>query len=163
MTGGTLIIHGPTRNDNGALDCDGTFRMDGGLLVAAGSSGMAEAPDTVSTQYSVLWGFNTAVPAGQLIHLQTSTGTQLLTFKSTKAVQSVCFSSPEFGPGSHGIYTGGSYAPGGETDGVYSGGTYTPGTFFRTFTASSVVTKVNISGGPPGGKMMPPSPPFGCW
>ncbi len=152
MSAGTVIVHGPTRNDNGAIDCDGTFRLTGGFLVAAGSSGMAEAPDNVSTQYSVLWGHNTAVPAGTLIHLRTSAGTELLTFKSTKAVQSVCFSSPGFVAGSYAIYTGGSYGPGGETDGVYSGGTYTPGTQFRTFTASSPVTKVNISGGPPGGK-----------
>jgi len=152
MSAGTVIVHGPTRNDNGAIDCDGTFRLTGGFLVAAGSSGMAEAPDTVSSQYSVLWGHNTAVPAGTLIHLRTSTGTELLTFQSTKAVQSVCFSSPGFVAGSYAIYTGGSYSPGGEADGVYSGGTYTPGTQFRTFTASSAVTKVNISGGPPGGK-----------
>jgi uncharacterized membrane protein len=84
----------------------------------------------------------------------------LLTFSSTKAVQSVCFSSPELGTGSYAIYTGGSYSPGGQTDGVYAGGTYAPGTLFRSFTVSSVVTKVNIQSGPPGGKMMPPPPPF---
>ncbi|MBU1413884.1 carbohydrate-binding domain-containing protein [Myxococcota bacterium] len=160
MTGGTLIVHGPTRNDNGALDYDQTFVLTGGIIVAAGSSGMAMAPSSTSTEYSVLFGFNTALSAGTLIHLETSTGTQLLTFSSTKAVQSVCFSSPELGLGAYAIYTGGSYSPGGQTDGVYAGGAYAPGTLFRSFTVSSVVTKVNIQSGPPGGKMMPPPPPF---
>jgi uncharacterized membrane protein len=87
-------------------------------------------------------------------------GTGLLTFKSTTPVQSICFSSAELGPGSFSIYSGGSYSPGSETDGVYSGGTYTPGTLFRTFTVSSIVTKVNIQGGPPGGKFLLPPPPM---
>jgi len=53
MTDGIVIIHGPTSNMNGALD-HASFKITGGLLVAAGSSGMAQAPGTSSTQYSLL-------------------------------------------------------------------------------------------------------------
>ncbi|MCM3627810.1 carbohydrate-binding domain-containing protein [Paenibacillus glycanilyticus] len=40
MTGGNVMVNGPTMNGNGALDYDGTFNMTGGTLVPAGSSGM---------------------------------------------------------------------------------------------------------------------------
>ena len=52
MTDGSLLINGPTENMNGALDSSGFYITDG-LLVAVGSSGMAMAPSTSSTQYSV--------------------------------------------------------------------------------------------------------------
>ena len=48
FTGGTMIVHGPTANNNGALDCNGTFEISGGFLVAVGSVGMAEMPDSSS-------------------------------------------------------------------------------------------------------------------
>lgn len=54
MTGGTVLINGPTANDNGALDYYGTFQVNGGFLAAAGSAGMAQSPSTSSTQYSVI-------------------------------------------------------------------------------------------------------------
>lgn len=39
MTGGTVIVNGPTNSGNGALDYDGTFEISGGYLVAAGRLG----------------------------------------------------------------------------------------------------------------------------
>ncbi|MCC6803627.1 MAG: carbohydrate-binding domain-containing protein, partial [Anaerolineae bacterium] len=44
MTGGVVVVNGPTGSDNGAIDYDGTFTISGGLLVAAGSAGMPSAP-----------------------------------------------------------------------------------------------------------------------
>ena len=41
MTNGTVVVSGPTANNNGPLDYDGVFEMKGGLVVAAESSGMA--------------------------------------------------------------------------------------------------------------------------
>ncbi len=42
MTGGTLIIYGPTGNGNGAIDA-GSFDVSGGTLLAGESAGMAGA------------------------------------------------------------------------------------------------------------------------
>ena len=36
MTSGSLIVSGPTSNDNAAVDYDTTYTMNGGLLIAAG-------------------------------------------------------------------------------------------------------------------------------
>ena len=55
-TGGTVIVNGPTNDGNGPLDYLGTFNISGGLLVAVGSSGMAQAPSATRGAVSGLTG-----------------------------------------------------------------------------------------------------------
>ena len=50
---GYIIIDGPTDNGNGALDYDGVLEINGGTLIAAGSSGMMQNA-TSSAQATVL-------------------------------------------------------------------------------------------------------------
>lgn len=133
MTGGTLVINGPTANDNGALDCT-EFTISGGLLVAVGSSGMAQAPSESSPQASAGLAFRSTVSAGTTIHIETADGTGVLTFTSTKEFSSVVLSSPDLETGvTYVVYVGGS-STGTVTDGLYTHGTYTPGTEAGTFT-----------------------------
>ncbi len=160
MTAGDVIVNGPTSDMNGATDYLGTFSVTGGYLVAVGSSGMAEAPDTSSTQYSVLINFSSQQSADTIIHIETEYGEEILTFVPTKTYQSVLLCSPELENGeTYIVYTGGS-STGTVTDCLYSGGTYTAGTQITSFTISSVVTWIGSSGngfpggaggGPPGG------------
>lgn len=132
MTGGTVIINGPTRNDNGALD--GTFVVNGGFLVAVGSSGMAESPSESSTQDYVHLTFGSQQSAGTIFHLETEDGEEVLTFSSSKTYQSVVVCSAKLEEGSTYVaYYGGS-STGTVIDGVYSGGTYTPGSEGYSFT-----------------------------
>jgi len=147
MTRGVVIISGPTNNNNGALDYLGAFKITGGLLVAAGSSGMAEAPSASSTQYSVILTFQSAQAAGTIVHIEAEDGGEVLTFEPAKAYQSLVLCSPELENGAtYTVYTGGS-STGTVTDGVYSGGTYTAGTQITSFTISSVVTSAGAYGG----------------
>lgn len=140
MTSGTVIVNGPTERMNGALDYDRSFKMTGGFLVAAGSSGMAQAPDESSTQYSVLLNFDTTQQAGTVIHIRTSEGNEILTFSPAKEYQSVAFSSSELlASATYEVYYGGS-ANGSVTGGLYQDGSYTPGTQYTSFTISGVVT-----------------------
>ena len=67
MTGGTLIVNGPTDSGNGPLDYDGTFNISGGTVLAVGSSGMAMIPGSSSTQCSVLLNLSSAKTAGTLV------------------------------------------------------------------------------------------------
>ncbi len=151
MTGGTVIVNGPTNSGNGALDYDGGFTVTGGLLVAAGSSGMAQAPGTASTQHSGVVTYASAQQAGTMVHIETESGEDVLTFVPTKAYQSVVLCSPELSEGStYSVYSGGN-STGTATDGLYSGGTYTPGTQVTEFTVSGIVTYAGSSGaGMPG-------------
>jgi hypothetical protein len=151
MTAGVVIINGPTSNNNGALD-HMSFKITAGYLLAVGSSGMAMAPDTSSTQYSVMYNSSSTQSADTLFHIGTEGGEGVLTFAPTKAYQSIVLSSPELKNGStYLVYIGGS-STGAVTDGLYSGGTYTSGTQATSFTISGVVTTVGSPGGGfPGG------------
>lgn len=140
MSGGTLLVNGPTANNNGALDYDNTFNITGGLLVATGSSSMAEAPSTSSTQYSLLTEFDSSLSANTMVHVEDSSGENILSFVPTKSYQALAFSSADLISGaSYSIYYGGSDS-GDEDNGLYTNGTYTSGTLSTTMTLSSVVT-----------------------
>lgn len=142
MTGGQLIINGPTADFNSALDFNASFTISGGLVVAAGSSRMAQAPAGSSTQNSLLLNFNAAQQAGTPFHIQNSSGKGILSFIPTKRYQSVAFSSPELMPGeSYDVFIGGTVS-GSASDGLYLNAKYVPGTKYTSFTVSNNMTRV---------------------
>jgi hypothetical protein len=147
MTGGKVIINGPTLNDNGPLDYTGSFKITGGYLVAAGSSGMTMAPSASSSLYSVLVYFSSQLKVGTIVHIATKDGEEILTFVPTKTYQSIVLCSPELKNGTtYTVYTGGS-AAGTVTDSLVSGDNYSGGTQITTFTISGMVTTVGSGGG----------------
>jgi hypothetical protein len=151
MTGGTVIVNGPTNDGNGPLDYMGTFNISGGYLVAVGSSGMAQAPSTTSTQYSVMYSFASMQAAGTVVHIETESGEDVLTFVPAKQYQSVLLSSPELENGStYVVYSGGG-SSGTASDGLYSGGSYSGGTQVASFTITSMVTSSGLAVGGFGG------------
>ncbi len=150
MTDGVALVDGPTNSGNGALDHAG-FKMTGGFLLAAGSSGMAQTTSTTSTQYGVLVNFSTTQAANTLVHIQSSTGESILTYKPTKQYGSVAFSSSKLKLGTtYDVYYGGT-CTGTATDGLYESGTYTAGTKYASFTVTGMVTNVGTGGGMGGG------------
>ncbi|MCW1968288.1 MAG: carbohydrate-binding domain-containing protein [Anaerolineae bacterium] len=150
MTGGTIIVNGPTEQMNGALDYDGFFRIKGGTLVAAGSSGMAQTPGAVSTQPALLIYFTAAQPAGTLVSIRNKSGESIITFKPTKAYQSLAFSSSALTKGSsYDIYLGGTPS-GNEVNGIYTGA-ISGGTLFQSFTVNDTVTTIGTGGRGPRG------------
>ncbi|NQX46425.1 carbohydrate-binding domain-containing protein [Paenibacillus tritici] len=153
MTGGTVIVNGPENSGNGALDYDGTFNITGGFLVAAGASGMAQAPGGDSSQHSVSISFTETQQAGTMVHLEDADGNPVLTFTPAKSFQTVVLSAPELKDGKYTVYTGGS-STGTAADGLYTGGAYSAGTEFVSFDITSAVTWVNESGVTTGGSGM---------
>lgn len=151
MTAGTLIINGPTANDNGALDYDSTCKVTGGTILAIGSSGMALAPDSSSTVYSVKINFTSVIKAGTMVHIETEDGENVLTFVPAKNYQSVVLCSSALIKGAtYNVYTGGT-STGTVKDALYSGGTYSGGTIYTSFKVTSEVTSLGSSGGMGGG------------
>ncbi|MEQ8175428.1 MAG: carbohydrate-binding domain-containing protein [Syntrophomonadaceae bacterium] len=146
MTGGTVIVNGPTNDGNGALDYNGTGTINGGLLIAAGSSGMAQAPGADSAQASLQLNLG-AQKAGTLICIKNEAGEEILTFSPAKDYASLIVSSPQLEQGAtYTVYVGGS-STGTIKDGLYSGGTYTPGTQAASIQLSGVVTQYGQAGG----------------
>ena len=155
MKGGTVIVNGPENSGNGALDYDGKFEISGGLLIAAGSSGMVQSPSETSTQNSI--NVFTSISANTLLHIEDENGKELITFSPSKSVSSIVISSENIKTGTaYKVYTGGE-STGNATDGLYSDGSYSGGTEGDSFTVSNTVTNVGQSsggfGGPGGGKM----------
>ncbi|XPS84741.1 hypothetical protein Dvar_27590 [Desulfosarcina variabilis str. Montpellier] len=135
MTGGTVLVHGPTESGNSAIDYDRSFTISGGLLAAAGSSGMAMGPSSDSDQSYALLTFSTQ-QADTLIHVESESGASLLTFAPSKAYQSLAFSSPDLTRGqTYSLYFGGA-STGAQTYGLCTDGTYSGGSQSGSFTAN---------------------------
>ncbi len=129
MTGGTVLVYGPTNNGNGPIDIgDGNYEMtiSGGLLLAVGSSGMAETA-TNAGQAVLAATMRSGLSAGESIGIATEDGRVLATFKLPKAISSIVFSSPGLAAGtSYSVVYGGTVADGTEvTDGVIPPESYT--------------------------------------
>ena len=156
MSGGTVIVDGPTDGGNGALDYDATFNISGGLLIASGSSAMLQAPSSSSSQNTIVVSSNTS--SHTLVNVQDSTGTDLITYAPSKSSQAIIISSPEFKTGeTYTISTGGT-STGTEIDGLYKGGSYSGGSNIATLTISSSITSngnLNNGMGGPGGMGRP--------
>lgn len=146
MSGGTVLVSGPTENMNGALDA-GIFNITGGTLIAAGSAGMAEAPSSSSSQNSVLINFDNILQAGTLVHVQDSAGKEIFTFAPAKEFQSIVFSLPSLSLSeTYTVFVGGSDS-GSNSGGLIQGGSYTAGEQYTSLTLSSVVTGAGNMGG----------------
>ena len=154
MTGGVVLVNGPTNNVNGPLDYMSSFKITGGFLVAVGSTGMAQAPSDDSTQYAVLQILDSVQAAGTMVHIETAAGEDVLTFLPTNEYQSILIYSPELqNTESYVVYTGGS-SSGSPVDGLYMDRVNTPGTQTASFTITSTVTGGGggMFGGPGGGR-----------
>lgn len=97
MSGGTLVVFGPSDNRNAALDYDISFAMCGGTLIALGSRGMAQAPSTLSQP--CLSVYNKAA-AGDAIEVRDADGKVIISTVTPKECESLIFSSKDFIPGS---------------------------------------------------------------
>ncbi|MDF3005912.1 MAG: hypothetical protein K0S22_2384 [Oscillospiraceae bacterium] len=94
IEGGLVIINGPTNNGNAAFDYDGSSTITGGTLIAAGSSGMAQAPDGSSTQPVLSVTFSEAQAAGTIVNLTDKNGNLIASFAPEKRFQNMVISSP---------------------------------------------------------------------
>ena len=151
MSGGILVVNGPTNSGNGALDVNGTFTVTGGTLLAAGSAGMAVSPESGSEQTFVAIALDTVQEAGTTVQLVNGAGDVVMAFESVKDFQSVVFSSDELVDGeSYTVYAGGT-ATGEIADGVYTDGDYSSATNATTVTAGVAATGTMGGGGAGGG------------
>ncbi len=116
ITGGEVFISADPTDGNSAVDYGiengGDCTISGGTIVACGFSGMAEMFSDASSQCSVLYTFEEALPGGTLVELLDERGNVLLSFAPENLFDCVIFSCPKLKVGS--AYTiralGSSYA-----------------------------------------------------
>ena len=159
MTGGTVIVYGPTNTGNGTLDYDGSFNIEGGTLIAAGSSGMAMGVSDTSTQNALMMTFTNVQEAGTTVNVTTDNGDVIATVAPEKAFQTIVISTPDLAQQQSYTLNFGGTVKGDAKNGVYSEASNMTGiTGSVEFTLpSQVMTYVNESGitENSGGMMMP--------
>ncbi|MEK9199962.1 carbohydrate-binding domain-containing protein [Ureibacillus sp. FSL E2-3493] len=146
MTGGTVIVYGPTNSGNGSLDYANSFNVEGGMLIAVGSSGMAQGISDSSSQNAIMMTFDEVQKAGTTIYVGDNDGQQIIALEPEKEYQTVIISSPELKTDeSYTIRSGGAIS-GEKIDGLYEEATYKDGLISVDFTLSKVMTYLNESG-----------------
>lgn len=95
VEGGETYVNGPQSSGNAAFDYDGTATVSGGILVAVGSSGMAQGFSDSSTQYSILYSLSNSHSAGDKITLSDSSGNEIISYTPTKQYNSVVITTPK--------------------------------------------------------------------
>ena len=125
MSGGNVVVSGPTQNGNGPLDYDASFNITGGSLIIYGSNGMWQSTSNTSTQYSVV--FAVSGKSGDKLELKDSSGNTVLSTTTNKTYAQILFSSNSIKKG--------------ETYTLYVNGTQN-----ASLTANSVVTSNGTTG-----------------
>ncbi|MBR3052017.1 carbohydrate-binding domain-containing protein [Candidatus Saccharibacteria bacterium] len=96
INGGTTIVDGPTNDGNGALDAGLGIIVNGGELIALGSSGMAEAPNQTSAINNVSVYLSQTYPADTSVEIRDQNENVVISHTSAKAFSHLAFSSPAF-------------------------------------------------------------------
>lgn len=152
VTGGTLIVYGPTTGADTGLDADGGILIDGGNVFVASSKEMLEIPASNSKSNVLVYGVNT-VPAGSEIILTNADGGEMVRITLKKQAQAIILSTPELA-----------------TNGTYS--LYADENLLASFSVTETITAIGVrsngrqggqpeqpGGGQPGGQGgNPPTP-----
>ena len=149
VTGGVLLVSGPTSDGNGAFDYDGSATVSGGTVLMVGSTGMAQSFTSGTQAFAMA---SASGEAGQSVCVVDGSGNVVASFTATKRFGMVLASSPAFAEG--GEYTlviGGEVAnvnADGYTDSsTVSGGSETAITASCTASAGMGVGGANKAGG----------------
>lgn len=142
ISGGVTLVSGPTNNGNGAMDSGegSAFTVTGGVLIAAGSSGMTEVPGSTSTQNSISVG--TSGAGGTLFSILDADGNALYAFTPGKNYENVLISAPEITTGMTYTATIGGTADGLNEDGYQKAGTVSGGESVGSATISSYLASI---------------------
>lgn len=137
VTGGTLIVYGPTTGADTGLDADGGILIDGGNVFVASSKEMIEIPATNSKSNVLVYGVNT-VPAGSEIILTNADGGEMVRITLKKQAQAIILSTPELA-----------------TNGTYS--LYADENLLASFSVTETITAIGVrSNGRQGGNPAQP-------
>lgn len=137
VSGGTLIVYGPTTGADTGLDADGGILIDGGNVFVASSKEMLEIPASNSKSNVLVYGVNT-VPAGSEIILTNADGGEMVRITLKKQAQAIILSTPELA-----------------TNGTYS--LYADENLLASFSVTETITAIGVrSNGRQGGNLPAP-------
>lgn len=140
ITGGTLIVYGPTTGADTGLDADGGILIDGGNVFVASSKEMLEIPASNSKSNVLVYGANT-VQAGSEIILTNADGGEMVRITLKKQAQAIILSTPELA-----------------TNGTYS--LYADENLLASFSVTETITAIGVQSN--GGRGGQPAQPGGA-
>ena len=147
MSGGVLLVSGPTSSGNGAFDYDSSAVITGGTAILCGSSGMAQGFSESSSKPSFMYTLDSTANAGDSIAVADSSGKVIASFIPSKQYNSIVVSSPEFSVGSSYTVTIGGTVTNCDQNGYTDSGKVTGGDSSFSVKISSISTSYGSSGG----------------
>lgn len=93
ISGGRIEVYGPENSGNSSLDFQFGLIINGGTLLAAGSSGMAELPSDISKQNSIVFYLDETYKDSEIALNEVVSG------KCNKNFNWICISSPDIKTG----------------------------------------------------------------
>lgn len=104
ITGGKIVIDGPTSNGDGSLDSEGTMSVTGGEIITVSSAGMIQLPQNPEQNILKVF-FDGQGAAGDKITVKDSDDNELMTHTAADKYSALVYSSPELTNGkSYSIY-----------------------------------------------------------
>lgn len=135
ITGGVILVSGPTDDNNGAIDYDTEGKITGGVLVALGSNGMAESV-TGDGQCTIMTNIQSQ-DGDTLFALTDSSDNVIVSFKPSKQYKNIVVSTPSIEKGeTYKIVCGGTISNA-DVNGYCESGTVSGGTEVTTITMDS--------------------------
>ena len=96
VSGGTIIVDGPSDGGNAPIDYDGTATVTGGTILASGNSGMFQSFNGQNTQSSIVYYLSGTGNAGDSIKITDESGKEIFSASDlTQSYNAVLYSSPD--------------------------------------------------------------------
>lgn len=122
ITGGTVLVSGPTDNGNAAFDYNGEATVSGGTVILCGSSGMAQGFSDKSEQASFMYTLDSSASAGSSVALSDEKGNVIASFIPAKQYNNIVITSPSLKNGSSYKLVIGGTVSGADKNGYTSSG-----------------------------------------
>ena len=152
ISGGTVLVSGPTDNGNGAFDYGGEATVSGGTVILCGSSGMAQGFSDKSEQASFMYTLDSSASAGSSVAVTDENGNVLASFIPAKQYNNVVISTPSLKNGSSYKLVIGGTVSGADKNGFASSGSVSSAAQTLDIKLTGITTTFG-SGGMSGGNM----------
>ena len=152
ISGGTVLVSGPTDNGNGTFDYDGEATVSGGTVILCGSSGMAQGFSDKSEQASFMYSLDSSASAGSSVALTDEKGNVLASFIPAKQYNNIVITSPSLKNGSSYKLVIGGTVSGADKNGFASSGSVSSAAQTFDVKLTGIATTFG-SGGMSGGNM----------
>ncbi|MDR0499925.1 MAG: carbohydrate-binding domain-containing protein [Coriobacteriales bacterium] len=94
QSGGNVVVNGPTRSGNGALDAN-SATISGGTILAADSGGMSMSFASTSAQPALIYRCSQSLPANTVLSITNSAGKTIISYTAAKQFSTLTISSSD--------------------------------------------------------------------